>query len=154
LRGRSGFAPRGDALERFLSQYGFTRDEYSATTYWIEVFGRKLRLPNPRSRRVMVPLHDLHHIATGYSADLLGEAEIAAWELRVGCTTPMLWFINTSAAVIGLLLAPRRTLRAFRAGAGHITLYRLGLSHGEAVALTVGELRSRLRIPEGGMGVP
>jgi hypothetical protein len=61
--------PVADALERFLSQYGFTRDEYFATTYWIEVFGRKLRLPNPRSRRIMVPLHDLHHIATGYCAD-------------------------------------------------------------------------------------
>jgi hypothetical protein len=143
--------PVRDALDDFVARHGLSRDEYNATTYWIELFGRKLRLPNPRSRRIMVPLHDLHHIATGYAADMRSEAEIGAWELRAGCTTPMLWFINTSAALIGLAIAPRRTWRAFRAGTGATTLYRLGASQTDVLGLTVGELRRRLNLPEHGV---
>jgi hypothetical protein len=143
--------PVRQALDEFLSKYGFASDEYAARTYWIDLFGWKLRLPNPRSRRVMVPLHDLHHIATGFGADLASEAEIGAWELRAGCTTPMLWFLNLSAAMLGLVLAPRRTLRAFSAGRGQTTLYHLKLGHEQALELTVGDLRRRLGIPEAGL---
>ncbi len=28
-----------------------------------------------------IPFNDLHHVATGYGTDVLGEAEIGAWEL-------------------------------------------------------------------------
>jgi hypothetical protein len=104
------------AIDDFLARHGFSRDEYSQRWYWIRIFGRKMWLPNPRSRRIMVPLHDLHHVATGYGADMKSEAEIGAWELAAGCTTPTLWIINTMAALLGLIVSPRRTLRAFRAG--------------------------------------
>jgi len=143
--------PARRALEEFLSRNGLSRSEYAAPTYVVDLFGWKVRLPNPRSRRRMVPLHDLHHIATGYGADLASEAEVGAWELRAGCTTPMLWFVNLSAALLGLFIAPRRTLRAFAAGRGHVTLYRLQLGHEEALAWTVGELRRRLGIPLEGL---
>lgn len=140
-----------DALEDFLNRYGFVRNEYDAKTYWIEFAGRRIRLPNPRSRRVMVPFHDVHHVATGYTADLRGEAEIGAWELRAGCTTATLWIINAAAALMGLVVTPRRTLAAFRAGAGATTLYRLDVSYNDMLDLTVGELRDLLSIPPGGV---
>lgn len=140
----------GEALDDFLSRHGFSRDEYSAKWYWVELFGRKLWLPNPPSRRVMVPLHDLHHLATAYGTDLRGEAEIGAWELTAGCTTPTLWIINTMAALIGLAIAPRRTLRAFRAGRGSRTLYAMDADYAELLEITIGELRRRLGTAPGG----
>ena len=143
-----------DALDEFLAGYGFTRSDYSAKSYWIDFFGLRVVLPNPKSRRVMVPLHDLHHLATGYGADLASEAEIAAWELRAGCTSWMLWLLNLSAAALGLVIAPRRTVRAFRAGRGAATLYRLSLAYEEALGLTLGDLRQRMGIPESGLSSP
>lgn len=143
--------PVRQALHEFLSLNGFSLDEYNERTYWIDLAGWKIRLPNPAARRRMVPLHDLHHIATGYGTDLAGEGEIGAWELRAGCTTPMLWFLNVGAAMLGLLVAPRRTARAFATGRGTTTLYRLGVKQQDALELTVGDLRHQLGIPPQGL---
>jgi hypothetical protein len=145
---RPNATPVREALDVFLDRYGFSRDEYDEKRYWIEVGGRRIGLPNPRSRRVMVPLHDLHHVATGYAADLRGEAEIGAWELRAGCTTAALWIINIGATLMGVVLAPRRTLAAFRAGARATTLYRLKANYADVLDLTVGELRDLLGVGE------
>lgn len=140
--------PVREAVDDFLSRYGLSRHEYAAKRYWIGVGGRKLWLPNPRSRRVMVPLHDLHHVATGYDADLRSEAEIGAWELGAGCTTATLWIINTSAALIGLVLAPKRTLRAFRSGRTARSLYKQNVTYADLLHITVGELRQRMGLSE------
>lgn len=99
----------------------------------------------------MVPLHDLHHVATGYDVDLRSEAEIGAWELAAGCTTPTLWIINTVAALLGLVVAPRRTLRAFGAGRTARTLYVLKVKYSDLLDLTVGELRLRLLLSQNGV---
>ena len=40
--------------------------------------------PNTEGRRRLAPLHDLHHVLTGYATDLAGEAEVGAWELGTG----------------------------------------------------------------------
>jgi ubiquinone biosynthesis protein Coq4 len=98
----------------------------------------------------MVPLHDLHHVATGYGADMKSEAEIGAWELAAGCTTPTLRIINTMAALLGLIVSPRRTLRAFRAGRTARTLYVSQVNYSELLDLTVGDLRRRLAISPNG----
>lgn len=134
------------AVDDFLSQHGFSRDEYAARWYWVQILGWKLWLPNPPSRRVMVPLHDLHHVATGYRVDLRGEAEIGAWELGAGSTTATLWFINMTAATIGLFVAPKRTIRALRAGRTARTLYVLRPEYSELLDITVGELRRLLLV--------
>jgi hypothetical protein len=138
------------AVDDFLARHGFARSEYAARWYFVRIAGLKIWLPNPPSRRRMVPLHDLHHVATGYDVDLRGEAEIGAWELGAGCTTPTLWLINGAAALIGLCVAPRRTLRAFRAGRAARTLYALEPGYSDLLELTVGELRRHLRLSEQG----
>ena len=140
-----------EAIDDFLARYEFSREECSARTYRIALFGLEFRLPNPRSRRVMVPLHDLHHIATGYEADWRGEARIGAWELRAGCTTAMLWLINGVAAILGLVIAPKDTWHAFRTGAEARSLYRMNVSYAAALDLTVGELRARIGVPQDGI---
>src|SRR5262245_1592727 len=40
--------------------------------------------PNTKARKRLVRAHDLHHLLTGYGTDLLGEAELGAWELGTG----------------------------------------------------------------------
>jgi len=83
-------------------------------------------------------------VATGYATDLVGEAEIGAWELRAGCTTLAAWVYNGMAVALGLVLGPRRVWRAFRDARGMRTLYRLGLPYEQVFALPLGELRRQL----------
>ncbi len=57
--------------------------------------------PNTRSRRADVPFHDLHHVLTGYGTDLIGEAEIGAWEIGSHCRSRAARQLNLR--VIGFL---------------------------------------------------
>ena len=110
-------------LDRYLAENGFTIDDYGAPSVTISVGPIVLRLPNSPARQRAIPLHDLHHVLTGYGTDLVGEAEIGAWELRAGCNTPFLFMINLTAVAIGLVLAPRRVWRAWRAARTARSLY-------------------------------
>lgn len=40
--------------------------------------------PNTKGRKRLVLAHDLHHLLAGYGTDLIGEAELGAWELGTG----------------------------------------------------------------------
>jgi hypothetical protein len=83
-----------------------------------------LLVPNTAARRRALPLHDLHHIATGYDTSLVGESQIAAWELGSGCGGyGAAWVLNLSAFVMGIVIAPRRVWRAFRRGRASSSLY-------------------------------
>jgi hypothetical protein len=105
-----------------------------------------LGFPNTDSRRRAVVLHDLHHIATGYQTDWAGEGEISAWEIATGCGRyGFAWFINLQGMVMGWVVAPGRTWRAFLRGRHSKSLYREGYSDavlGERVAA----LRARLEL--------
>jgi hypothetical protein len=140
------------ARDSYLRDNAFSLDDYAASTFTIRFFGLHLTLPNPRGRRAVVPFHDLHHVATGYGTDFVGEAEVGAWELRAGCTTLVAVVFNGAAILVGLLLNPRRVLRAFRKAGGQTTLYRLGDSYESLLGLDVQSLRARLGIPRGGSG--
>ena len=108
--------------------------------------------PNTAARRRAVRLHDLHHIATGYDTSLVGEAEIGAWELAGGCEHyTAAWILNIAAALLGLVVAPRRTWRAFLRGRQSETLYNLGFED-RCLDETVGALRRRLRLRGAGAG--
>jgi len=139
-----------EGRDRYLAANGFTVDGYTAPTFELNFLGRKVAFKNPPARQRAVPLHDLHHVVTGYGTDFTGEAEIGAWELRAGCNTLFLYYINGMAALVGLLIAPLRTLRAFRRARSQRSLYVDDLTYERALAMSVGELRARLGIPEGG----
>jgi hypothetical protein len=109
-----------------------------------------ITIPNTKPRQRAIPLHDLHHVATGYGTDLVGEAEIAAWELVGGCTSFIVYWLNGSALLLGLVLSPLRVLRALRHARGQRTLYRDPLPYDELVDMTVGDPRTRLGIPREG----
>lgn len=100
--------------------------------------------PNTPQRVDAVRYHDLHHVMTGYQTDLLGEFEISAWELASGCADKTAaWILNFGGYAAGLLVAPRRTLRAFVRGRHSHNLYRRRYDDA-LLARTVGEMRREL----------
>lgn len=101
--------------------------------------------PNTATRKRAIPLHDLHHIATGYSTTLRGEAEIGAWEIASGYWAA--WVLNATGFAYGLVLAPRRVYRAFVRGRHSRTLYRAGWNDA-LLDLSVRELRVRVAVGE------
>ena len=114
-----------DARTEFFRLAGLPGDGgYSARSIHFRIGILSFALPNSAARRRAVPLHDLHHLATGYDTSWRGEAEIAAWELASGCSSyRAAWLLNLLAFPLGLVIAPVRTWRAFRRGRSSENLY-------------------------------
>src|SRR5262245_44151067 len=55
---------------------------------WIKIGLIPFAYPNTKGRKRVVQAHDLHHLLTGFGTDLLGEAELGAWELGTGIRDP------------------------------------------------------------------
>ena len=138
------------AREQFFAANGFRPEDYSAPTYTVKLWKLPLKFPNTKAHQWATPLHDFHHILTGYQTDWIGEAELAAWELRAGCKTLVVYGLDLSGVAIGLLLSPRRVLRAFRSARSQRTLYRDPALCESMMQMTIGEVRSRLGIPPEG----
>lgn len=102
--------------------------------------------PSPRQRREAIRLHDLSHLLTGYDTSWTGEGEIATWELASGF--PRRYWIGyvypPMTFAIGLLIAPWRTMTAFRKGLGRKNVYRLLLESAALDAMKVGDLNKAL----------
>lgn len=135
------------ARDAYLKANGFSLAGYTDPWFTIE-FGRiPLKLPNTKSRRAAVPLHDLHHVATGYATDYRGEAEIAAWEIAAGCGRyAAAWLLNLGAMGIGMWLAPRRVFRAFVRGRRSTSLYHRAIGD-DLLAMEVEALQRELAVP-------
>jgi hypothetical protein len=91
---------------------------------WVKfkVAGIPVVFPNSASRKRDAPIHDLHHVLTGYRTDRIGEAEVGAWEIASGCRGAAL---HLGFRVFGFLLPflPRRLYRAFVRGRNSRNLY-------------------------------
>lgn len=140
-----------EARDRFLASIGFRVEDYSAPTYTVKLWRLPLRFRNTKAHQWATPLHDLHHIVTGYSTDWIGEAEVAAWELRAGCKTLVVYWLDAAGVAIGLFISPARIWRAFLTAKGQRTLYRDPVLSESVWQMTVGEVRARLGIPPGGL---
>lgn len=93
-----------------------------------------------------IVIHDVHHMITGYAPTWRGEGALAGWELGSGgCRWHLLyWFDRLTFALLGLLLAPITTLRAFRRGLGSRNLF--GLDANEVLRMDVAEVRRFARV--------
>jgi hypothetical protein len=118
---------------------------------WVKVTRNRLPLYllNTAPRRRAVPLHDLHHVLTEYDTSNAGEGEISAWELAAG-TRPhwIALFLDLSGLAVGLMIAPRRTFRAFVRGRRSRSLYSEALTP-ELLSTPVGAVRERLPVAGG-----
>jgi hypothetical protein len=136
-----------EGRDRFLAAFGLDTTGYTAPDFPVKPFrGVTLRFPNPG----LLHFHDLHHVATGYGATVLGEAEVSAFELRAGCPSPLVRFLCCGAVLIGLCRAPRRVIRAWRGARGTRSLYAAGIAYETLLAMPVAELRRFVHVPEEG----
>lgn len=140
-----------DARDRYLAANGFRIEDYAASTFTIGFRGVALKFPNTKSRKRVIPLHDLHHVLTGYPTNWLGEGEIGAWELRAGCNAFVAYFLNGGGVLIALGISPSRVWRAFRAAKGQRTLYSDPASYESLLEMSVGDVRERIGIPREGL---
>lgn len=140
--------------DHYLRENGFTVAEYDNPRTPASVFGLRFTVPNTPKHRWAIMLHDLHHVATGFGTDLVGEAEISAWELRGGfrCLGPYVGSIVLGGALFGLLLAPQRVLNAFLQGGKARSLFaRDDLSYEALLDMSISQLRAELNLPESGL---
>jgi len=135
------------ARARYFAENGFGEDGgYGQTWVPLKFGGFSFKLYNNRARQRAVPLHDLHHLATGYPTTPKGEAQIAIWELAAGTSDK--WFafvINVPAMLYGFVLWPKDSVAAWRGGRQSSSLYHrefeeclLDLSIDELRAMTIG----------------
>ncbi len=136
------------ARAEYFRRAGFPSDGGYCERWVVLRIGRVpiFAFPNTDARRRSVRLHDIHHVLTGYDTSWTGESEIAAWELASGCRRHWVaWVLNAGAMVIGFVIAPRRTWRAFARGRRSGNLY--GGAFREALLdRTVGDLRKEIGI--------
>ncbi|MBV1856928.1 MAG: hypothetical protein KUG77_00860 [Nannocystaceae bacterium] len=113
------------ARSTYFEANGFGADGgYSKSTVTVVVFGLPVSFPNTQARRRAVVFHDLHHIATGYLTNNLGESEISAWELGSGCWAyRAAWVLNTWGLLLGGFKNPARVFQAFVRGRQTTNLY-------------------------------
>jgi hypothetical protein len=132
------------ARTRYFEANGFGDGGYDDDWVRFKVGPVPIAIPNTDGRKAAVPLHDLHHVATGYDTDLAGEGEIAAWELASGCRqVPAAWVLNVLAVWPVLFYALPRVHRAFLRGRRTRNLYDAPMDDA-LLDLHVGELRDRL----------
>ena len=145
------------ARDAYLEENGFTVASYADAWTEATVFGIPIKVPNTPRHAWAIMLHDLHHVATGYGTDMRGEGEISIWEARRGLSPLGLYVasIIMFGSLGGMLMAPRRALAAWRASAaGAPSLFAGGTTdaaYEALLALTVGELRTRLGVPQAGL---
>jgi hypothetical protein len=140
----------GEARSSYFARAGFPPDGgYAASFVKLGQLGPiPIGFPNTDSRRRAVAIHDLHHVATGYQTDWAGEAEISAWEIAAGCGPyPFAWWINLQGMVMGWVVAPGRTWRAWVRGRHSRSLYGEGVSE-RLLTERVDALRARLGLDQ------
>lgn len=149
--------------DAYLSENGWTLEDYDAKVTKASFFFIDIQVPNTARHRVAIMRHDLHHVATGYGTDLVGEAEISAWELRRGLRglDPYVSSLVIAGALLGLVFAPRRTLRAWRdasneraSAEGKRSLFAASMSYDDLLEMSVRELRATLGVGENGLSDP
>lgn len=134
-----------EARDRFLETFGLDMEGYTSPTLPLPISrGITLNVPNPGLLRY----HDLHHVATGYPATLLGEAQISAFELRAGCHCPLIFCLCLGAITIGGWRSPGTILRAWRNARGARTLYDTDIPYETLLQMSVADLRRRIGIKE------
>ncbi len=136
------------ARARFFSDSGFTADGGYGDDWAEAAFGPvRYRVPNTPARVAALRRHDLHHVATGYTADWRGEAEISGWELASGAGSyPYAWLIALWGLFTGLLRHTTPTIRAFLRGRRSENLYRPGPALEALLSEPVSALQDRLSV--------
>lgn len=141
------------ARDAYLAENGFTVAAYDDPWTEISFLGIGMKIPNTTNHKRAIRFHDLHHVATGFGTDLVGEWEISAFEVRRGLSHVGLYvaLIVLGLTTMGFVAAPVRTLRAFRGGKKATPLWAMNVDYDQLLDMTVGELRALLTVPPEGL---
>jgi hypothetical protein len=135
----------GQALAEFRAANDIPADADTAPDWAVLILGLTLRMRNRPWRRTAVLAHDIHHVLTGYPCTLIGEFQMAAWEAASGgfpnfgarcMCTPLI--------ILGMVLAPRRTLAAFCRGRRTRNLHSRTIDEG-LLAMPLDGLRTQVK---------
>jgi hypothetical protein len=113
-------------LEEHLRASGLPPDAGDSEPFAVVKVGpMPYPIPNTRSRKRAVRVHDLNHLVSGYRTDREGELEISAWELASGGCGGYgaAWVLDLAGLLSGFFVCPGRTVRAFRRGRRQRNLY-------------------------------
>lgn len=132
--------------DRYLAENNLELSSYTNRRFPVYFFKWPIWLPNPG----FLPVHDLHHVVTGYGTGLVGEAEISAYELRGGCGSLMIYILCFGAIFFGLFVAPKRIWKAWSDSRGAKNLYRTHIPYDSLLDLSIGDLRQQLGVPRNG----
>jgi len=116
-----------DARGRYFRDNAFGDDGgYAKKWVTLKLGPLPFAFPNSEARVRAVKWHDLHHVVTGYGTDIVGEAEIGAWEIGSGCAGFVAaWILNFYAMALGFVSGhPGALWRAFLCGRQTRNLYR------------------------------
>ena len=143
----------GSARDAYLAENGFTVAAYDDPWTKASFFAIDLSIPNTKRHRWGIMLHDLHHVATGFGTDLVGEGEISAWEVGAGLRGlgPYVGSIVLGGTLLGLALAPGRAWRAWRSGRRARALWTVTPNYEDLLSKSVRELRAFIGVPEHGL---
>ena len=144
-----------DARDGYLANNGFTLAGYTELFATFNFFGAHITIPNTAHRRRALPFHDLHHLALGFGTDVFGEWEVSAWEARNGLPGYGIFvrLIVLQGLLMGLVFSHKRTLAAWRAAARHRSLYTAPVDYERLLAMSMGELRAHLGVPQNGIAL-
>ena len=149
-----------EALAQHLAESGLPPDAGDSDPFAVvRIFYLPYPIPNTRARKRAVRIHDLNHLVSGYKTDRIGELEISAWELASGGCRDYVaaWVLDLAGLLGGLMVAPKRTVRAFLAGRKQQNLYSfpyeelLTLSVADACRLANEPLHTRMRGASAGL---
>lgn len=135
-----------DARAQWLEDNGLDPNPYNKDFKLLGInFGQGDKLMG------LLQSHDLHHVATGYGTDYIGELEISAWE--TAARGPMLArLIGAFGTLAALVVSPKRIYNAFKAGLGAKSIYATEGGAGVMLGCTVGQMRQQLGVPLAGLG--
>jgi hypothetical protein len=134
-----------EALDEHLAASGLPPDAGDSDLFAVvKILYLPYPIPNTRARKRAVRIHDLNHLVSGYKTDRIGELEISAWELASGGCRDYVaaWVLDLAGLLGGLMVAPRRTLRAFWAGTRQQNLYPF--EYQELLSLSVADARRQM----------
>jgi hypothetical protein len=140
-----------DILPQFYEAHNLGEDGGNKIEYVTIVFSKYLQvyIPNIQDRKKAVLKHDIHHILTGYESEIIGEFEIAGWEIASGCMIYWVAYaLNSLGLIMGLFLAPRRMIAGFVRGSYSSNLYLQKIDESVMKTMTISDLKKAIKLDE------
>ncbi len=136
-----------ESINIFYKENNFGEDGGASKKYaWIKFGFFSIPIPNSKSRRENVYLHDVSHIVTGYDTSWEGESSVSAWEVASGGWKKLFipWLLTLWAMGLGALFYPKSVIKSFKKGLTMNNALTRGLTQNEIYNYKVYEFKEFL----------